>query len=216
MLRRRFCTIIAAEVLVFASPAGALPKQPPIPALPLSIAVAERDGAPVRDGAWVDAQVAVANDLFGAFGVTFEPIEKRSLEPRFAALETKADRDALAAHRAARVINVFIVHSLRDVDDPSLLRMGVHWRKLADLSQNYVIVAASARETTLAHELGHYFGNAHNDVLNNLMSYRRDGGDVFLDATQGAVIRQHAQGFLASQKLWPAERVRRELAGAGP
>jgi hypothetical protein len=211
MLRRVFCSIIAARVLLAATPAGALPT-PTLPVLPLSIAVADHEGAPVRDKAWVEAQVGVANQLFGVHGVTFDLVESRSLEPRFAALETKADRDALAAHRQPRVINVFVVRSLRDVDDPELLRMGVHWRKLTDLSQNYIIVAASARESTLAHELGHYFGNAHNAVQNNLMSYLRDGGEVFLDATQGATIRQHAHAFLATQKLWPAEKVRAELA----
>lgn len=182
------------------------------PPFGLSIAVAEADGAPVRDEAWIAAQVAEANRLFSPFGVTFDRVELRSLEPRFAALETKEDRDALADHRKPRVINVFVVRSLRDVDDPALLRMGVHWRKLTDLGQNYVIVAASARETTLAHELGHYFGNPHNDVLNNLMSYRRDDGEVFLDAAQGTVIRRHAQSFIATQKLWSAEKVRAEMA----
>ena len=36
--------------------------------------------------------------------------------------------------------------------------------------------------TTLAHELGHFLGNGHAYVKNNLMSYERDGGEVFLDA----------------------------------
>jgi hypothetical protein len=180
----------------------------PFPALPLSIAVADVDGAPVQDDTWLAGQVASSNRLFGAWGVTFDTVEVRSLEPRFTKLETRADRDALAELRKPHVINVFVVQTLRDVDDPSRYRMGVHWRKLTDLTQNYVIVAASALPTTLAHELGHYFGNGHQTVVNNLMSYRRDDGEVFLDAAQGAIIRQRAQTFLATQKLWPAEQVR--------
>jgi hypothetical protein len=157
----------------------------------VAIAVATVDGKPVQDDAWVEAQIADANRLFAPLGAGVRWTLHKPLSPRFAALETRADRDALASLVEPRVINVFVVASLRDVDDPSLRRMGVTWRPRPQTT--YIIVAASARPTVLAHELGHYFGNGHSTVVNNLMSYSRAGGEVFLDAQQSAVVRWTAQ-----------------------
>jgi hypothetical protein len=67
-----------------------------------------------------------------------------------------------------------------------------------------VIVAASALPSTLAHELGHFFGNGHSAVKNNLMSYDRDGGAVFLDATQQGKIQAFARIFLRTKEITPA------------
>jgi hypothetical protein len=69
------------------------------------------------------------------------------------------------------------------------------------LKQRYVIVSSAARETTLAHELGHFLGNPHSFVKNNLMSYERDGGQVFLDESQGAISRKTARLLFAKKEL---------------
>ncbi|NUP11028.1 MAG: hypothetical protein HOW73_33695 [Polyangiaceae bacterium] len=178
--------------------------------VPINIATAEvtseRDGktvsAPVVSRAFVDAQIEAANAVFAAHKIRFvEHLDARALASKHARLETAADRDALADSMLVGVANVFLVESLRDVDDPSLYRMGVCWRKLSDLKKKYVIVTASALGTTLAHELGHFLGNGHSSVKNNLMSYDRDGGKVFLDASQGKKARQTAQGLLSSKQL---------------
>jgi hypothetical protein len=191
-------------VLVLGWPGSAAAKKPeePIPALPLSIAVVREDG-PVVDDAWITAQVAAAEGLFGAQGIHFQRVETRDLEPRFAHLETRADRDALAPQLAKGFVNVFVVASLRDVDDPSRMRMGVHWRPKGQLSKHYVIVSSTALGTTLAHELGHFLGNGHSDVTNNLMSYTRTSEDVFLDAKQVDVSRKFARLYVRTRELLP-------------
>lgn len=182
-----------------------------MPALPIVARVAAspsaRGGAatPVVDQAFVDEQLANALSLFGTFGVSFTLESAAALDPKFLALETRSDRDALAAELETSVVNVFFVESLRDVDEPSRYRMGVTWRKLTSLGKKYVIVSSAARPTTMAHELGHFFGLDHTSVKNNLMSYDRDGGTVFLDPTQGRTIRRHAEALYRTGALVPRE-----------
>ncbi len=102
------------------------------------------------------------------------------------------------------MINAFVVESLRDVDDPKIMRMGVRWRQRRNVSKDYVIVAASALPTTLCHELGHYLGNGHSRVVNNVMSYRRDDpAAVRFDKRQGARMRAVSRQLLARRKLVP-------------
>jgi hypothetical protein len=157
---------------------------------------------PVVPAAFVDAQLAAANELFTAHGLAFaESSPRAELAEVHARLVTRADRDALAVRVARGAIDVFLVASLRDVDDPTRDRMGVTWRKLTDLSKKYVIVSAAAGPTTLAHELGHYLGLGHTSVRNNLMSYDRDGGAVFLDPQQGATVRRTARVLRARGEL---------------
>jgi hypothetical protein len=182
--------------------AQANPQTTELPTLPLSIAVATIDGTPVVDDRWVADQVRETQRLFRPHGVTLAVARRRPLVEAMARLETAEDRDALAQHLEQRVINVFVVDTLRDVDDPRLLRMGVRWRKRSDLRKDYVIVAESAMATTLCHELGHYFGNPHSFVVNNVMSYRRDDPDkVAFDDQQGRRMRSIARSHLRSGKL---------------
>jgi hypothetical protein len=201
--RRAFAAALGAAVLLGALPGAGKPEAP-IPTLSLSIAVAEEGGKPVRDDAWIDAQVAEAERLFGPLGVHFRKTAQRPLDARFAHLETRKDRDALDAERQKGVVNVFVVASLRDVDDPRLMRMGVHWRKGATPAHRYVIVTADALSTTLAHELGHYNGLGHTTVVDNLMSYDRTGERVFLNPDQARTIRAFARIAFSSGELRPA------------
>ncbi len=180
--------------------------------VPVGVAIAERevevDGkkttAPVVPRSFVDDQLARANEIFEPYAISFALRgELRAADKKLAVLETRADRDAVCEAMVKGVANLFFVTSLRDVDDPSRHRMGVTWRKLTNLKKKVVIVAASALPTTLAHELGHYLGNDHTSVKNNLMSYDRDGAKVFLDATQGAKARKTAMGLFATKELLP-------------
>lgn len=173
-----------------------------LPTIPITRHVV-RDGALVVDDSFMDLEIATANSLFKDAGVAFAFSGVVEIDAVYKALETRDDRDKLADLRVEKEVNVFFVDSLRDVDDPKLHRMGVTWRKLSKLSVKYIIVAASGSPTTMAHELGHFFGLDHVGQKNNLMSYDRDGGDVFLTDPQRRVIRSTAQGLLARKEIVP-------------
>jgi hypothetical protein len=171
--------------------------------LPLSVAVGRVDGAPVATDAWLDEQLARATAAFRSFAICFAVDRRVDLDAAHARLETRADRHALAGLVAPGRVNVFVVGSLRDVDDPSLLRMGVHWRSRGRRPSHYVIVAASAWPTTLAHELGHFFGNPHSRTAGNLMSYEGRSETSGFDAAQGRRIAAHLRRFLHSAEIQP-------------
>jgi hypothetical protein len=194
---------LGAALILASVPAEARPL-PPVPPLPVSVAVAVEGGRAVREAPWIEAQLAEVERLLGPFGVHFRRTAPRILPDRYAHLETREDRDALDAERLPGVVNVFVVASLRDVDDTSLYRMGVHWRHRAHPSHRYAIVTAEALVSTFAHELGHYLGLNHTQTLNNLMSYHRDGAAVFLTRGQGATIRANARLLLASGEVGAA------------
>ncbi len=160
----------------------------------LAVHVAEPDGIPARPDAWMDAQIAEAERLFAPVGVRFRWTVRTIGKRELAQLETRADRDALGSAAVPGLINVFLVSSLRDVDEPSRMRMGVCWTQSVT-RRRYLVVSASARPSVLAHELGHFFGNGHTTVMNNLMSYERDGAEVFLDETQKRRIEAYAAMF---------------------
>lgn len=160
---------------------------------------ADDAGQPVAEAAWLAAEVDSARALFAPFGVGFAQIAGAPLDARFAHVETRADRNAFASHVAPHAIDVFVVGSLRDVDDPRQTRRGVHWH--APSGAHYIVLIASAHPTVLAHELGHYFGNPHSPVVDNVMSYERSGAAVFFDADQGKRIAARAHAYAQSGEL---------------
>jgi len=168
--------------------------------LRVSIAVDDA-GKPLADPGWLAAEIDAAEALFEPFGVRFAKADGPPLEARVAHVETRADRNALASHVTPHVIDVFVVGSLRDVDDPTQVRRGVHWH--APSGTHYLILVASAPTTVLAHELGHYFGNPHSHVPDNVMSYERSGAPVFFDADQGKRIAARARAYVKSGELLP-------------
>jgi hypothetical protein len=168
--------------------------------LRVSIAVDDA-GKPLADAGWLAAEIDTAEGLFEPFGVRFERIDGAPLDARLAHMETRDDRNALASHVTARDIDVFVVGSLRDVDDAVHMRRGVHWH--APSGAHYLILVASAPTNVLVHELGHYFGNSHSHVLDNVMSYERSGAPVFFDAEQGKQIAARARAYVKSGELVP-------------
>jgi hypothetical protein len=203
--RRQLCALGAATVA--SAPLAAWAKETPIPTLPLDFSVARIDDTPVVTDAWIAEQLAEAVRLFGPHGVRVGEAGRRP--GPLARLETAEDRDALAAHLSPKVINVFVVDFLRDVDDPELERMGVRWRQRRNTSKDYVIVSARAWSTTLTHELGHFLGNGHSNVVDNVMSYkRRDPSKMAFDERQGARMRSVARRLLRSKKVVSLEDLR--------
>ena len=154
-------------------------------------------GKPLAQAEWLTSEIDAAQALFTPFGVRFTRTTGSPLDARFAHVETRADRDAFASHTASHVIDVFVVDSLRDVDDTTQLRRGVHWH--APSGAHYLIIVASAATTVLAHD----FGNQHSPVVDNVMSYERSGAPVFFDADQGKRIASRARAYVRTGELLP-------------
>lgn len=172
----------------------------PIAALPLGLFVAGGD-APVVTDDWIAASFAAANRLLAPQNLAVVTSWRRALAAP-GVLENAADRDALGKLLVAGAINVFLVASLRDVDTPLLLRRGVRWRQRSNLQRSYLIVAASAHESTLCHELGHELGLPHSYVVDNVMSYKRENPErLAFDAAQGRIMRRTARGMWAQKRL---------------
>lgn len=167
----------------------------------LSIAVAQKDGAPVRDDRWIDAQIADANRLFAPSSVSFRWTHQKALPSAHTELHSREDRDVLTRRTEGGVIDVFVVAELEDVDEPGRLRMGVCWTSRLD-KKRYVALASSAMPTVLAHELGHFFGNPHSLVVDNVMSYSRTGATAFFDDAQLATIRTFSRRFFETKRLF--------------
>ncbi|HSO35379.1 MAG TPA: hypothetical protein VLT33_22775 [Labilithrix sp.] len=205
-MRRLGALAALSLAALFASPARAVPPDAPSPSLassptfPIAITVAVESGAPARDDAWIGAQIDDANDLYGPLGVRFRWTLRKEMPAAHAQMHSRDDRDALAPLAEKNVIDVFVVAALEDVDEPGRYRKGVAWTSKPS-GKRFIILSAAAPRTVLAHELGHFFGNGHSDVPDNLMSYSRTGGRVFLDETQVARVHTFATRFLATGRL---------------
>jgi hypothetical protein len=200
---RALGTGLAALLVLTIGTAGAQPRPAAAPVrVPLSIAVVQRDGAPVVSERWLTERIETANRIYAACGIEFVVAATRPLDARHADLVTRADRHALGAAMEPRVANVFVVASLRDVDAEGY-RQGVHWRPARRPGAHFVIVSADSGPSTLAHELGHFFGNGHSSVRGNLMSYERGDGDPFFDAAQQRRIALFLARFLRTRELVP-------------
>jgi len=171
--------------------------------LPVAVAAVTIDGGRVVDDAWVDAQWASVDRLYSGFGIRFDRRWVDPLPETSARLETKEDRDALGEHVLESTINVFFVKSLMDIDEIGRIRMGVVWR--TPQKKRFVAVASNAKRTVLAHELGHFLGNGHSKVVDNVMSYDRTGGPVFFDANQKKTMRATALQLLRDGVVKPVQ-----------
>ena len=194
---------VAPAALAAPTPPGSAPAVPALayaPTFPVAITVALDDGAAARDDAWIAAQIDDANDLYGPLGVRFRWTRRKEMPQLHAQMHSRADRDALADLVEKNVIDVFVVAALEDVDEPGRYRKGVAWTS-KPAGKRFLILSAAAPRTVLAHELGHFFGNGHSAVPDNLMSYSRTGGRVFLDDAQVERIHLFARRFLESGRL---------------
>jgi hypothetical protein len=175
--------------------------------LPITLHVAQSGGAPVVGEAFVAERIARANEIFAVHGVRFEITARKPLPEGHAAMETRADRDALGTYFARGTIHLFCVASLRDVDEPERMRRGVHWRSTTHRGAHFVILSSIDGVDVLAHELGHYLGNpSHSEVPGNLMSYEHTEVLPFLDEQQTARLKRQLKAYLTSRELLPPKK----------
>ncbi|MFK8001555.1 MAG: hypothetical protein AB8H86_18310 [Polyangiales bacterium] len=182
--------------------------------VPLRVHVVDVDGEPVVDAPWLDEQLQEANRVFQPTGVSFQELERQSLDEHFADLVTRRDRNSLAQFLERGVVNVFVVASMVDVDDQSSMRRGVHWTLQWRPDNHFLVLTSIGPRTTLAHELGHYFGNRiHTSVFGNIMSYEH-GPAPSLSAHQRRRVITTARHQLRSRTLFSVDGWR-ELESAG-
>jgi hypothetical protein len=130
--------------------------------------VAGDDSGLVVDSEWVARALASAHRHFGSIDVDFKIVAIDALPPADVHIETRADRDRLAASGLpGKVIHVFVVGKLDDIDHERPFIYGVTWRKG---DRKFIIVSNAARERTLAHELGHFFGLPHSTYPISIMN----------------------------------------------
>lgn len=193
---------LLASVLALSSALAA-----PLARIPVAVHVvasARSDADAGTDEAFVAAQLADAQSIFGALGVELVLVERRALSARHAELRTRADRDALARYARRGVLHWFVVETLMDVDEPGRVRRGVHWHERAAPHRHFVVTSKIAGPYVLAHELGHYFGNpAHSPNAGNLMSYERGEGPPTLDEAQQHNVRDTLARMLSTRELVP-------------
>jgi hypothetical protein len=176
------------------------------PVLPVDVAVTSDERGAVVDRAWIDAEMSVAERVYGPLGFHVRVDHVRPLGAELSHIEDPRMRDRFAPLVTAHEIQVFIVRSLRDSEVVGMYRNGVTWDSRPSgengPSRRFIIVAATAAQSSLAHELGHFFGiQPHSSVKNNLMSYDREDALVFLDAAQQSIVKTTARALRTSGAL---------------
>jgi predicted outer membrane lipoprotein len=194
---------LAALAITLSDESARAEEREPVLAMSVAVAAVDANGERVVDDAWVEAEWAAVDRLYAGIGIRFERRWAEPLPETSARLETKEDRDALGEHVVDGAINVFFVKALLDIDEIGRIRMGVCWRTPA--RKRFVAVASNAKPTVLAHELGHFLGNGHSKVTDNVMSYDRTGGPVFFDATQKKTMRATALQLLRDGIVKPGQ-----------
>lgn len=201
------CAALAAAAPDRSAQAAGPPRT--LPSLPLHCQVAPGPAGPVVRRAWLMAQLASANAAYAPAGMRFELVAHGPLPAGHAVLETRRDRAALGRYWRRGVLNCFVVGRLRDVDDPTQWRRGVHWRSPERPERHWVILSSVGPASTLGHELGHYFGHAgHRPEPGNLMSLDH-GPAPQLDAGQRRLVRRGAWEALTVRALLTARLIQR-------
>jgi hypothetical protein len=172
--------------------------------LGVAVHVAQEGGLPVAERAFIERQLTMANRGFAPYGVAFEQSERQQSDALLAHLQTRSDRNALGAFVRPQLINLFVVASLRDVDEPPRIRRGVHWHSATHAPAHYVILSRISFDAVLAHELRHFLGNpGHSITRGNLMSYQHTEQLPFLDEAQQRRLRDCLAGYLRTGELRP-------------
>ncbi len=208
--RRALAALAAALISQLAAVAETGQAMERADVVPIEVFVVREDGDPVVSRDWLNAQVFHASALFAPAGVGFEIERVRAISDEHAHIETRDDRDALAAiDREPGRVQLFVVRRLDDVDVDGNRLFGVHWRFREDRSQTWIIM--STRDTTntvLAHELGHLFELGHSRYPASIMNKSPDvevpwPARAFAEP-ETERIRRQARRHFASGRLAPA------------
>ncbi len=200
--RALLLALAACLILVGASGAPVAADEPRRSAvIPLRFHMVHIGGRPAKSERWIQNQIRRADRVFAPTGLSFESAGVQRLPGLHAVLETRNDRNQLARYLERGVVNVFVVDEMFDVDNRSEWRRGVHWRLQWRPDQHYLVLTGIAPPTTLAHELGHFFGNRrHRGVRGNIMSYEHGPAPTF-DPDQLRRVETTARDFLRRRRL---------------
>jgi len=204
--RARGVLLALAFGLVLAAGAGehrvAADAPPHSAVIPVRFQMTHVGGQPAKSTEWIDEQIAWANRVFAPTGLSFRNAGVEQLAGEHAVLDSRNDRNQLARYLERGVVNAFVVGEMYDVDNRQEWRRGVHWRLQWRPQQHYVILTGIAPPTTLAHELGHFFGNRmHRWVPGNIMSYEHGASPTF-DPDQLRRVEDTARQLLRSRRLF--------------
>lgn len=130
---------------------------------------ADADGL-VASPEWLATELAAANRHFARLDVGFQLAGADALPASAVRIATRRERNELAVDRlGGKLIHVFVVGRLDDIDEAGAIAYGVTWHAPSD-DRRYLIVSAEALERTLAHELGHLFGLPHSSYAISIMN----------------------------------------------
>lgn len=161
---------------------------------------------PVRDVAWVSAQVEQAQRHFALIDTSFEVVAADALPAVDLEIDDRDERDALGHARFTRgVVHVFVVGRLADVDVAGSEIRGVHWRERADRTHRWVILSQIAGSLVLSHELGHFFGLPHSSydisLMNKTVRLTPLVAELTFAPQEVTRMRKHRDRMLASKML---------------
>ena len=182
--------------------------------IPLTVHVAQENEAPVASRAWIDAFVEQASTLWAPADCDFEVVSVQPLDTPGPAIESVADRHALAEHAPRDgTVHIFVVSRLADRSREGVDIAGVHWRyrgrSRASRGRRYVILSRSASGVdTAAHELGHFFGEKHAQKPGNLMKQQPRDEIVAFSSAQVRRLRRRVRRAVAQGVVVPIEPLR--------
>ena len=170
--------------------------------------------------------MATANRAFADAGIAFYVAERRELPDSYRTLDNIPERRRLKRRLVPNTINVFLVDSILDPNPSRATQRAAAWQgrtpggKLSGahveahgrVPDTYILLSLAGQRTSLAHELGHFFGAGHSRAPGNLMSYGSDRKGF--DTTQLRAFRRRAR--LADRRRELRILGRAGNAAAGP
>ncbi|MBN2342408.1 MAG: hypothetical protein JXX29_19995 [Deltaproteobacteria bacterium] len=213
MTRYRYNFFILSVLLLFPTALLSTPKPPPPFQADFPIVVHMASATPEKANQKIDAMVNDANAQFAEIGIHFTVIARHSLPATFETLETIRERHQVKKYLQPKAINLFLHDEILDPvpskatrkaaalqnRKPSGRLAGAHIESPQRNPGTYILISGAARNNTLPHELGHFFGLPHHRNPENIMSYgaqRREFSDV-----QSKTIVRTAKRLIRQKKI---------------